>query len=443
MRGEKRLQAGFGVLVALTVAIGVISILQIRSLASTIRQFGQHHIPVERAILEMKITNTLYAMGVRNYVFWRTSKYLQAVPIASDIKATERALADFRQALASYTALASSEQQRSWAKRLGESADELKRLGGEIMQLAERESPDKERVNKLLLTFENSSYKIDEGLTETLSKQNLEAIDANLRRTDDQRRASLIVLVLSVSCSVLLGIGIARFVYKSLKQERQIREQLAQRMLNLEEEERKNLSRQLHDQLSQDLSALKIYLGLIEQGLPPGLTEERDRLEKSKKILGSLIEGGHYISELLRPSELDELGLVDSIATLAAEQQEIAGRQYRFHRPLTELALSSEHSLALYRVVQEALTNIAKHSNARCVDISLEQQDRTVVLTIRDDGTGFDYQEALKRKPRRRKDDVLRLGLLGLRERMELLGGTFHIDAEPGKGTTITVHVPV
>ena len=221
-----------------------------------------------------------------------------------------------------------------------------------------------------------------------------------------------------------------------------MRERMARRMINLEEEERKNLSRQIHDQLSQDLSALKIYLGLIDQDLPAELTELKDRLEKSKKILGNLVERGHHISELLRPSELDELGLVESIAVLVAEHRDITGCRYQFQRPATPLELPSEHSLALYRIVQEALTNIAKHAGATQVKIALQHATHTVRLTIKDDGQGFESGEVFNR-PRRRKDDVMRLGLLGLRERMELLGGRLLIRTAPGKGTVITAELSV
>ncbi len=442
IRGEQRLLVGFGVLVALTTAIGLISMVQIHALATTIRAFGQRHLPIEQAILRMKVSNTVYVMGVRNHVLWRTAKYLQAVPIASGLTAAERSLEDFRQALDTYDSLATTQPQREWVKRLHEAADELQRMGREILALAEGETPDKDRVNKLLLTFENRSYKIDELLTESLSKQNLDAIDAHLRWTNQQHQASLIILILSVSCSIVLGVAIARFVYRSLTQERQMRERMAQRMINLEEEERKNLSRQIHDQLSQDLSALKIYLGLIDQGLPPELTELKDRLEKSKKILGNLVERGHNISELLRPSELDELGLVESIAVLVAEHREITGCHYRFQRPTTQLQLPSAHSLALYRIVQETLTNIAKHASATRVEIALQQANGAVRLTITDDGQGFESGEVFNR-PRRRKNDVMRLGLLGLRERMELLGGRLRIRTAPGKGTVITAELAV
>lgn len=441
-RGERRLLVGFGALVILIVLIGLLSIFQIQSLASTIRAFGQRHLPREQEILTMKTTNALYAAGVRNYVFWRTSQYLQGASIASDVNALERSVSDFQRSRAGYAVLATSPDQLAWASRLEESAGDLHRLGREITQLADADMPDKDRINKLLMAFEDRSYRIDALLTETLSKDNLAAIDAQLTRTSHQRRASVLILALSVVCSVTLGAGIARYVYRSLKTERQIRARLVQRMINMEEEERKNLSRQLHDQLSQDLSALKIYLGLIERDLQPDMAEQKERLEKSKKILGTLIERGHHISELLRPSELDELGLVESTATLVSEHQEITGCRYHFRRPASDIRVSSEQGLVLYRVVQEALTNIAKHANAANVEIVLEQKADAVRLSVTDDGVGFDYQELLRR-PRRRKDDPLKLGLLGLRERVELLGGKFDTVTAPGKGTTIRVEVAV
>ncbi|MBI3020820.1 MAG: sensor histidine kinase [Candidatus Omnitrophica bacterium] len=443
-RGERRLVAGFVALLVLTMSIGLISVSQIQSLARAIQAFGQQHLPIERSILAMKTTNTLYTMGVRNYVFWRTSRYLQAVSIASDIQAFERASQDFLQSLRTYRALTASAQQRTWADQLEGWVNDLQHMGREIMQLADAEDPDRDRVNRLLMVFEQRAYRIEEFLARTLSQRNLEAIDRQVILTNRQRRAALLVLALSVSCSLILGTTIARFVYASLREERRLRGQLVQRMITLEEEERKNLSRQLHDQLSQDLSALKIYLGLIDQDLPPEMTEQRERLQKSKTLLAGLIERGHNISELLRPSGLDQLGLVESIAALATQHEELTGYRYRFQRPVAEPMLSGEHRLVLYRVAQEALTNIAKHANAKHkeVHISLRQTPKGVCLTIVDEGVGFNY-DALLRQPRRRKEDTVRLGLLGLRERVELVGGTFTIDAAPGKGTKLAVEVPV
>jgi len=106
------------------------------------------------------------------------------------------------------------------------------------------------------------------------------------------------------------------------------------------------------------------------------------------------------------------------------------------------MKLSPEYSLVLYRVVQEALTNVAKHSQARGVDINLLYRGNSARLSVLDDGTGFDCGSYVKR-PHRRRDDIVKLGLQGLRERIELFGGRMHIRSRPGVGTLIQVDLPI
>jgi signal transduction histidine kinase len=438
---EKRLLGiGFGILVTLILTIGVISTIQIQSLSHTVQVLGQRYLPIEQAILGMKTNNALFAMGVRNYVYWQTSKYLQAASTASNPESITESISRFRKSLADYDKLTHSSTHDLWINQLRRSSYEIEEKGEEIMAQAGAREPDKIHIQKLLMGFENQPYQIDELLSKTLTAHNLKDIDTQLIRADQRSRISLGILGFSLLVSVLLGLWIAGFVYRRLRVERVLREQLAQRMINVEEEERKNLSHQLHDQLSQSLSALKIYLGVIDQAVPQDNTEAKKRIEKSKEILGDLVTRGHNISELLRPSELDQLGLVESVAVLASEHQEVTGCQFYFEKPKDLPTLSSEHTLVLYRVVQEALTNIAKHAESKAVQISLKQDNHSVKLSISDDGIGFDYTGLLKR-PRRRKDDTLKLGLLGLRERIELLGGTFSIDSQSGRGTTIQVEL--
>jgi signal transduction histidine kinase len=292
-----------------------------------------------------------------------------------------------------------------------------------------------------MISFENKYYQIDNFLSDVLSKNNLKEIENQLKLAQMRKNTSILILIISLLSSIVLGVAITYIVYKSLKEEREHRELLVQRMIRIEEQERKNLSRQIHDQLSQDLGALKIYLELIGKEIR-GDKEHEERIEKSKKILSSLIEKSHNISQLLRPPQLDELGLVESIEVLVSEYKEITNCNYTYYKPEQEINLAPEYSLALYRIVQEALTNIAKHAFAKNVVISLHKEAEYVSLCIEDDGVGFDYQEYLKR-PRRRKEDKFGLGLQGLRERIELLGGKFIIDTAPNKGTKIKVELTI
>jgi len=205
---------------------------------------------------------------------------------------------------------------------------------------------------------------------------------------------------------------------------------------------RQNLSAQIHDQMSQDLGAARIYLGLIEQAISSPSEQLAEKLAQSKRIISGLIEKSHNISLLLRPPALDEVGLVDSLEALMIDYQRLTEADYTFQKPEGELKLSPEYSLFLYRFIQEVLTNAAKHAQAKNVHIRLTKTEAMVELSYKDDGRGFDYYDLLKR-PRRRTEDKLKLGLLGLKERAELLGGDMRIDTAPGKGTQITVELIV
>lgn len=241
---------------------------------------------------------------------------------------------------------------------------------------------------------------------------------------------------------LLLGAQTAYLIYRRSKREQEHRELLWRQVIRVEEEQRNNLSLQIHDQMGQDLSALKIYLGLLERDLAPEMKEQKERIEKTKKILDGLMDKTHNISELLRPPELDDLGLSESIAALILQYKEMTGNNYNYERLGQDALLSPEHSLILYRVVQEALTNIAKYSEAKNVEVSLEKKDDLVALIVSDDGKGFDYDEYLRR-PGRRKDDKIKIGLQGLRERIELIGGVLRVYSKPGQGTKLEVTLPV
>jgi signal transduction histidine kinase len=223
--------------------------------------------------------------------------------------------------------------------------------------------------------------------------------------------------------------------------ERSYRQQIFDRMVNLEENERKKLSTAVHDEMGQDLSALKIYLGLISQQ-PEGSSDGlKSKLEECRKITSGLIEKSHNISFMLRPPELDEVGLLDSLESLLLEAKHLTGIDYSFQRPDEKPECPPERSLLLYRVSQELLTNMAKHAQAKNVVLRVNKSDSGIELFYYDDGRGFDSTK-LNKKLSRRREDKFGLGLLGLKERVELLGGKINIDSSIGKGTTIIVNLP-
>jgi len=445
-----KLAGGFTALLFLIVAIGLIGILQIQSLSKTVDELGRRYFPIQNAALEMRINNSLYAMGIRNYIFWRSAKYLEAARNAANQEAINSALRAFDRSLEAYSSFTQSTEQKQWVGEIKALQQELCAIGKRIINLVDRieDSSSSKRgelegaVNKLLMTFENKLYRIDDFLDVTVQKANLVAVKIQLLEAERARKRAIILLSWSAIFCLGIGAETAWFVYRNRRRERERREELVRRMIKIEEEERENLSLQVHDQMGQDLSGLRIYLDVIDRKLPNEVEEAKKDIEQGKSILSDLLEKSHNIAELLRPPALDEVGLVNTINSLIFQYRQMSGINITYQKPKREPRLSGEYSLLLYRVAQEGLTNVVKHAYAKNVRVELELKNRVVQLSIRDDGRGFDYVNLLQR-PFRRRTDRLKLGFLGLKERVELLGGSMHIKTAPGRGTRLTVQLPV
>ncbi len=232
-------------MIILIVAIGIIGILQIQGLSQRVEGLGKRNLRLEKAVLEMRINNTVYSMGIRNYVFWRTSRYLGAVPMAINLNNIQEANSRFDLQLKIYQNFAYSAQQKQWAKQVSNSFAELSGLGRQIIDLANSDMSKQEAtINNLLMNFENRLYKIDEFLDNTMGKANLSEVEREMQRTNSDRRNAIIFLSLILVTASITGILIAQSVYKRLGKERLNRKELFNQMINVEEAERKNLSQQ-------------------------------------------------------------------------------------------------------------------------------------------------------------------------------------------------------
>jgi PAS domain S-box-containing protein len=224
---------------------------------------------------------------------------------------------------------------------------------------------------------------------------------------------------------------------KIIRQHEQ-RKHLSRRLVDLLEKDRREVAMFLHDEIGQILTTLKMDLEIAERR-PEDAALARQRLGAAKEKTLQALSSAKRISGQLRPSTLDTLGFLASIRSLIFTIQEQADFEiHLFTRGLPE-RLESEKELALYRIVQEALTNILKHSKADEVFINLTSRHGAVVLTVEDDGTGFDYHEI--RDGAHRKESPL--GITIMRERAVQCDGSFRIESQPGKGTQVMVEIPI
>jgi signal transduction histidine kinase len=209
---------------------------------------------------------------------------------------------------------------------------------------------------------------------------------------------------------------------------------LSARMVEQHEEERRRLSRELHDETGQVFSAVKMELGVIRDGAPPA---QGARLDQVLDLIDTGIRSIRNVTNDLRPSMLDDLGLLPALRSLVAEFSERSGMQVGLAAPATLPPLSEKAELALFRVLQEALSNVLRHAEARSVDIGISVSRDGVLLEVRDDGRGLTADATPERLER-----AGHMGLAGMRERIGALGGTVRFRGEPGGGALLEVLVP-
>jgi signal transduction histidine kinase len=266
---------------------------------------------------------------------------------------------------------------------------------------------------------------------------------SNLYRAAQRRAAQYLGLALAAS----LGIGLLATLYASRLEARvnlqRVRDltltddlhRLSARLATVQEDERRRIARELHDEVGQTLTATKVELALAQRAVHDPASAIV-HLEEARTMTESTMRTIRDLSHLLHPSLLDDLGLAAALKSLL----ESFGRRHGIQTELTheqvDSRLATELETALYRIVQEALTNVSTHAHATTCRVSLRGLATTVCVTIEDDGTGFD---PAKLQPLGRGRG---LGLVGIRERVVQHAGTLQLESAPGQGTRLTIEMP-
>jgi signal transduction histidine kinase len=256
-----------------------------------------------------------------------------------------------------------------------------------------------------------------------------------------QRDGRSIPLELSVGASASkqrLYVAIVRDVSQrkeseaALQDSRQQLRSLAARLQNIREEERTRISREVHDELGQALTGVKMDLAWLLSKMNDEALKQRAR--SGLELIDQTIQTVRKIASELRPAVLDNLGLVAAIEWQAHEFHLRTGILCACALELEQLELAADVSTTLFRIFQETLTNVMRHAQATRVEVSLRQQDQEVWLEVNDNGRGITVEQQAGSGS---------LGLLGMRERAEQLGGHFSIQGIPGQGTSVSLRVPL
>jgi two-component system, NarL family, sensor histidine kinase DegS len=266
---------------------------------------------------------------------------------------------------------------------------------------------------------------------ETLSQRTVELAAANLELSLEitQRKAAEEALKKSERhYSVLLE--------KSDRLQEQLR-QLSRQILSAQEEERRQISRELHDVIAQTLTGINVRLAALKKDAATN-TKGLDRnIARTQRLVEHSVDIVHQFARELRPAVLDDLGLIPALHAFAR----MFSQRTRIHVHLQVYAgveqLDINKRTILYRVAQEALTNVARHSHARRVELSIQKLPDGVCMKVKDDGKSFPVERVLNARGQKR------LGLLGMRERLEMVGGRFEVESAPGKGTSVIAQIPL
>ena len=235
-------------------------------------------------------------------------------------------------------------------------------------------------------------------------------------------------------CAFIRDITDRKKASEQLQQSYEEIRRLASHLENIREEERINISREIHDQLGQQMTVMKMDVSWLNKKLQATDEVTREKLSSLAGELDNTIKMVRKISAQLRPTLLDDMGLMAAIEWHLREFQSRSGIQTHMAGSKDEPVLPASTKTGLFRIVQESLTNVIRHANAKNVVVSVALKKTSFELTIQDDGAGFEVEKATAKKT---------FGLLGMKERAAMMEGTYSITSSPGMGTTVVVSVPL
>ncbi len=431
------LALGFGGMFALMAAVGIHSISVLGSIERSMAASDRLFLDKNHALESIRSAFYLYGAEFHQFLANPDAEEAQArlaslkalrVEIESNLNIYARglsgeelaALEDLRRNMTSY--LATHEPIFSWAQ-------EQRRARGRAW--LSRETAE-QRVHIVQITDKISA--INERRYRTASELSARLMDAI-------RGQAILLLVAATGVGILLAVAVIAYVvrlertlrlrYQHILQAQAELHELSAKLVDAQEEERRSIARELHDEVGQTMSALLVDLGNAAAIAPADNDELKLRIQSIRKLTEDSVSAVRNMALLLRPSMLDDFGLVPALNWQAREVSRRTGMRVEVSAEDLPDELSDEHRTCVYRVVQEALHNAARHAQATQVRVVVRQEPDRLLLVVQDNGRGFD------------PSGTRGLGLLGMEERVRHIGGVFQIESEHGRGALIKVQLPL
>lgn len=285
-----------------------------------------------------------------------------------------------------------------------------------------------------------SVFEIDTNVQNVEARQLADTESEIQRQFEDLGRRLSLVLWIALCFAILLATGCIVYIFRIERQNRRryqeivdgrkTLEQLSARLVAAQETERRSISRELHDEIGQTLGAVLVDAANLANRIPAEDSVSHRYLDNIRSLADTSVNSIRNIALLLRPSMLDDLGLIPALEWQAREVTRRSGIKVKVTAENVTDSLPDALRTCIYRVVQETLHNVSRHSGAKSVLVCVEQTADTIALTVKDDGSGFD--------PAKTRG----LGLLGMEERVKQLGGRLEIESQPGRGTTLRATLP-